>query len=174
VAGNNTSITFSGQTVVNNSGVGQASSSFIYASEIVTGSTCTFNLAQYAQSTIPTMSVGNSAVWWYVLMNTAGTGYQAAATEISGNPTIKINKCSSGNCSTNLASCGNSWAVGSSNTWKFQSSGNTSAVTLTIYYNGTSICTYTDSSSPIITGYPGVGVNDNGSPVTTVASFQAD
>ena len=151
-----------GGTIVQNSGVAQGSSAFKAGGAIVTGGSCTISANHYAQVT--SVQANASNIYVYVRMNSSGNGYALTG---SGN----LDKVTGGSYSFLSSGCG---AVSAGTVMRLTVSGSSNAV-LTASYNGTTCISYTDSSSPYLSGSPGFYIG-NGSPATATqaSTFSAD
>jgi hypothetical protein len=139
---------------------------------IVSGSSCTFPLDQYAQFTLTNKGVSNEQAALLVLMTSSGNGYRAFINNPYNN--MYIQKCTSGTCS-NLTVTGTCPSVTSGYLYKFVVTGSGGSQTLTIWYNSgsgwTSTCYVQDST--YTSGYPGIyGLGEG--PTLRVGGFVAD
>jgi hypothetical protein len=166
-----TSETSSGYSLVKASGVVQNSAIGVHATEIVTGSSCTFPEDQYAQATIQALDSSSAdGISLAVLMTTTGNGYRFVAFGGGGAPIISRDTAGAG---TTLLTCGSTIPVGA--VMRLTVSGSGSGQTLTAYVNGTQVCAVVDST--YTSGYPGIRIGTGSA--TNVnqmefGSFQAD
>ena len=158
-------------TIVQNSGVAQVSGAG-QAGEIVTGCTASAT-APYAQFIPQTNSTSGDYLGLLILENISGNGYlvwfvpsgaASLAKMAAGSPALEA-------WTTNT--CGN--VTYGSTVVRF-SAVVTTSVALTMSYNGTPCATWTDSSSPYLSGSDGlfIGAPEPPAAATQAASFQAD
>jgi len=72
-----------------------------------------------------------------------------------------------------VASRSGTWAINQNHTIRVTASG-TSPVVITPYVDGTALATYSDSSSPITSGHPGILLGENGGSAVTCADDWTD
>lgn len=158
-------------TIVQNSGVAQASGTQEQAGEIVTGCTASAtapyaqfipqtNLTDYLGLLILEDRSGNGYLIWFEPSGAASLAKMAA-----GSPALEA-------WTTNT--CGN--VTYGSTVVRFSAVVTTSAA-LTMSYNGTPCATWTDSSSPYLSGSDGLFISNTvatQAAATQAASFQAD
>jgi hypothetical protein len=164
------SLTSTGWSLIQSSGVVElspVSSSYASAADIVSGSSCSFPLDQYAQITVPTFT-SSSYMEVMVLMTSSGSGYVAYGV-VGG--TGGLYSYTAGAGTVLSASCGTLSAGG---TLKLAVTGSGGSQTETVYINGVSQCSYTDSTHTA--GYPGVRMVSGANSTTAMrgASFIAD
>jgi hypothetical protein len=159
-------------TIVQNSGVAQASAGFKIGAAIVTGCTPSATVP-YSQMVPQTNSSSGDYLGPMLLMDSSGDGYH-----------IRINSAGVAGLYKDTA------GTGTSKTWTTNTCGSvtfgstvvrfsavvTTTAALTLSYNGTACAAYTDSTSPWLTGYDGLYINSNSGAATATqaASFQAD
>jgi hypothetical protein len=100
-----------------------------------------------------------------VRMGSATLGYAGRVTLSGGNWTTAAFSKNGGGLGSSCS--GLSYAAGSDHTMKIVASG-TSTVSLTLYIDGTSVCSTTDSTSTITSGHPGFYVAGNGTVLNNV------
>jgi hypothetical protein len=155
------SAAFAGTGVINQaSGHAQVGTDGATSISLVTGGGCTFPADQYAQVGVDEAD-GN--VMPLVRASSSGNGYGAYVTT-SGVTVLRL----TGGGGASIGS--NSCTYVSGNTYKISSTGST----ITVFQNGTSCGTATDSTYP--TGLPGLFMDNSGSAAnnTQARSFQAN
>lgn len=132
---------------------GSCSSGFCFARWTGAGGTAPANQS----ASVTYTGISSDAIGPAVRVDTGGatTGYAAVCTDaVSGVPHCWIDKVVSGTVTTLTSTSGS--AIPATSTVKLTASG-TSSTALTLYVNGSSYQTYTDSSSPITSGTGGIG-----------------
>ena len=144
-----------GYTVVQASGVAQESLGNGYrAAAIITACTPSAT-APYVQWTISTTAGASNAQGAVLLMSALGTGYHLDL--ITGATAVTWYKCNTGCSSQGTFGACTAWAAGQ--VIKISAVVTTSVV-FTVSQNGTPCGTVTDSSSPYLTGYDGVQIQN--------------
>jgi hypothetical protein len=167
----NAQFTTSSYSLVKASGtvtLSSGASVYVRAGELVTNSTCTFPLDQYAQATVPAVT---DTFGLSVLMTTAGTGYAVRWSQKGYGYIWSYTNGSGGSISS---ACG---TVAAGNSIKLVVTGSGGTQTITAYVNTgsgfVSVCAAVNSAHT--TGYPGMFIdNSNVGPPTTLSNFQAD
>ena len=156
-------------TIVQNTGVAQASGAYKAGGAVITG--CTPSSTAYVQFTVATITGTGSVQGGLLRMDTSGNGYRADIRQSSA--TIVVDKCTTGTCTFlgNIV-CGSAFVA--TDVFKVSATG-TSTVTLTGFRNGTSCGTSSDSSSTWTTGFDGLYISTD-TPATNqqVSTFSAD
>lgn len=169
----NYSSAFGGSSsIVQNSGVAQAAAGgFTQSTELVTGCTPSATVP-YVQYTMTTLSGSNNYQGPVLLANSSGNGY-VAYVEGGNTGLIKYVSGSANFPSWTTNTCG---TITPGAILKFAAVVTTTAA-LTLSVGGTPCATYVDASTPFLSGFDGVLLNNTGTPGATkqqIATFSAD
>ena len=170
----NYSSAFGGSSsIVQNSGVAQAATDgFTQSTELVTGCTPSATVP-YVQYTMTTNSGSNNYQGPVLLANSSGNGYVAYVAVSGSTGLIKYVSGSANFLSWTTNTCG---TITSGAILKFAAVVTTTAA-LTLSVGGTPCATYVDASTPFLSGFDGVLLNNTGTPGATkqqIATFSAD